>query len=116
MLITSTALAVVGHQASNRAIAQATLLFQPQEECFCISSGADGLSIYLQQSVGMDRRSLSLLLGFCFESFQQAYLLANHQRLICHQAAVEAALLVVAPYLGGDGVGFNDRHRITPAT
>ena len=47
--------------------------------------------------------------------FQQSHLLAIHQRLICHQAAVEP-LLVEAPYLGGDGVGFSHYYRVIPAT
>jgi len=36
--------------------------------------------------------------------------------LIRHQAAVKHSLLVVAPNLGGDGVGFGDCHWVTPAT
>ena len=42
MTITTAALAVVGYQPSDGAIAQATLLSQPQEECLCIATVADG--------------------------------------------------------------------------
>jgi len=36
--------------------------------------------------------------------------------LIRHQGAVKGTLLVVALDLGGDGVGFCNRHRVNPAT
>ena len=50
------------------------------------------------------------------QRLQQTHLLATYQRLICHQAAVKAALLVVAPNLGADGVGFSNCHWVAPAS
>ena len=50
------------------------------------------------------------------QCLQQTHLLATYQRLICHQAAVKAALLVVAPNLGADGVGFSNCHWVAPAS
>ena len=46
-----TKMAVMGHQASDGAAAQATLFSQPGEGSLCIASVADGLSISLQQLV-----------------------------------------------------------------
>lgn len=40
----------------------------------------------------------------------------SHQGLICHQAAVKHALLVITPNLGADGVGFSHRHWVAPAS
>ena len=60
----------------------------------------------------------SLAFGLCPDPqrLQQPHLLAFDEGLIRHQAAVKHSLLVVAPDLGGDGVGFSDCHRVTPAT
>ena len=41
---------------------------------------------------------------------------ADDEGLIRHQPAVKATLVVVAPELGGDGVCFGDRHRVTSVT
>ena len=116
MAASTRTLAVVGHQASDGAVAQATHLSQPTQKLLCIASVADGLSIALQQLVGVNGSSLAL--GLCPnpQRLQQPNLLAIHQRLICHQAAVKGPLLVVAPNLGGDGVGFSHCHRVIPAT
>ena len=40
----------------------------------------------------------------------------NHQGLIRHQGAVKAALLVITPNLGADGVGFSHCHWVAPAS
>jgi len=47
---------------------------------------------------------------------KQTHLLAAYEGLIRHQAAVKAALAVVAPDLGGDGVCLCHGYRVTPAT
>ena len=36
--------------------------------------------------------------------------------LLCHHIVIKSALLVVDPYLGGDGVDVCDCHRVTTAT
>ena len=71
---------------------------------------ADGFSISLQQLVSVNCSSLAF--GFCPhpQRLQQCHLLANYLRLICHQAAVKHALLVITPNLGTDGVGFSNPH------
>jgi hypothetical protein len=48
------------------------------------------------------------------QRLQQPHLFAAYEGLIRHQAAVKGALAVVAPDLGGDGVGIGDSHRVTP--
>ena len=116
LAITSTALAVVGHQASNRAVAQATLLSQPMQELLCLTLVTDGLLISQQKPVGMNGGCLTLLIGSGFESVQQSHLLAIYQWLISHQAAVKAALLVVAPDLAAYGLCLGNSHRVAPAS
>jgi len=113
--VAPTALAVVGHQPSDGAVAQ-PLCPQPPQEAFCVTAVANGLSIPLQQPVGVDGSSLAL--GLCPhpQRLQQPHLLPVDERLIRHQGAVKGALAVIAPDLGGDGVGFSDRHGVTPAT
>jgi hypothetical protein len=103
----------VGHQASDGAVAQ-SLLPQPRQKRFCIAASADGLPIPLQQPVGVNGSSLAF--GLCPnpQRFQQPHFLAAYEGLIRHQAAVKSALAVIAPDLGGDGVGFSDCHRVTP--
>ncbi len=57
-----------------------------------------------------DQQPLQIL-----QCLHQAHLLAADERLKCHQAAVKGPLLIVAPNLGGDGVGFSNRHRVISA-
>ena len=92
----------MSHHARNRAVAQVTLLSQSQKERLCIDSGVYGLSIPLQQPVGMDSGCLPLLVGSCFESFQQSHLLALYKRLVRQQGCIKAPLLIVTPDMDTD--------------
>ena len=68
----------------------------------------------LQQLVSVDGDCPSYGLRPHPECLQQPQLFAVDERLIRHQRAVKGALLVVAPNLGGDGLGISDCYRVTP--
>ena len=113
--VTTRALPVVGHQSSNGAVTQ-SLIPQPLQKSFCITAVTDGLSIPKQQPVGVNGCSLPQALCPHPQCLKQSHLLACHQRLICHQAPIKAALLVVTPYLGTDGLCLCHCHWVFPTT
>ena len=47
----------------NRTVAYAPLFLHPRDEFFCITAGAELLSVDFDQSVGVDRSSVPILLG-----------------------------------------------------
>ena len=116
MTIPPTALAVVGHQTSNRAVTETSHLPQPQQEGICLALGLDRLPVALQQPIGMDGSCLTLLLCPDPKYLQQTHLLALHKRLVRDQGAIKGPLLVVAPDLGTDRLCPGNCNRITPAT
>ena len=64
----------------------------------------------------MDSSCLALGLRPYPQRLKQPHLLTIDEGLVRHQGAVKAPLLVVAPDMGCDGVGFGDCYRIIPAT
>ena len=76
--------------------------------------GYECVPITLQHLVAILGSSLAF--GLCPDPqcLQQPHLLAADERLVCHQAAVKGALLVVAANLGRDGVCPCHCHRVAP--
>ena len=85
MAIPPTALAVVSHETSNRAVTETSHLPQLQQEGVCLALGPDRLPVTLQQPIGMDGSCLTFLLCPDPQCLKQTHLLALHKRLIRHQ-------------------------------